>query len=252
MRLVSFLQGNQKRWGVAQGQKATLLKDAPFGGISPTSIEKNLSGLKILVPCQPTKIVLVGLNYRNHAHELNMKIPKEPIIFLKPLSSLLNPQEKIIYPRQTKQLDYEGELALVVKKRAKNISYKPEVIKDYILGYTCLNDLTARDLQKKDGQWTRAKSFDCFCPVGPWLETDFDPLNAEIKTFVNGELKQNSNTINFIFDPYYVFSFISKIMTLEPGDVIATGTPPGVGPLASGDKVEISIKGIGILANTVQ
>lgn len=206
--------------------------------------------MKILRSLRPTKIILVGLNYRDHAKELGMKIPKEPIIFLKPPTSIIGPFDNIIYPKGVKRLDYEAELAIVIKKRAKYI--KKNRTPGYILGYTCLNDVTARDLQKKDGQWTRAKSFDTFCPVGNHIETDIDPSNLEIRLFLNDLIKQSSNTKNLIFPPNELVSFISHIMTLMPGDIIATGTPPGVGPMKKGDTVRVEIEGIGTLENTVK
>ncbi|MBU2044132.1 MAG: fumarylacetoacetate hydrolase family protein [Candidatus Omnitrophica bacterium] len=198
---------------------------------------------------KPTKIILCGLNYRDHAKELKMKIPKEPVIFLKPLTTLIGPGDKIIYPKGVKRLDYEAELALVIKKKAKGIPFKEA--RKYILGFTCLNDVTARDLQNKDGQWTRAKSFDTFCPLGPHVETDLDVSNLRIQTYLNRKLKQDSTTSQLIFSVGYLVTFISKVMTLFPGDIISTGTPPGVGPMKPGDIVEVKIEGIGTLRNEV-
>src|SRR3989338_7178718 len=180
----------------------------------------------------PSKIILTGLNYRDHAKELKMKIPKTPVIFLKPATALIGHQDKIIYPKGVKRLDYEAELALVIKKKARNVSFGQA--KDYILGYTCLNDVTARDLQEKDGQWTRAKSFDTFCPAGPRMETELDTSNLKIQSYLNGKLKQDSTTRRLIFSPAYLVFFISQIMTLLPGDIISTGTPAGVGPMHPG------------------
>ncbi|MCJ7444346.1 MAG: fumarylacetoacetate hydrolase family protein [Methanotrichaceae archaeon] len=208
----------------------------------------DLTEVELLSPCQPTKIVCIGLNYVEHASELKMQLPEEPIIFIKPPSAAIGPGAEILLPSSSKQVDYEGELAVVISKRSKNISAR--FATDYILGYTCFNDVTARDLQKKDGQWTRAKSFDTFAPLGPWI-TDINSSEADIKTRVNGELKQDSNTSDLIFSVPVLVEFISQIMTLEAGDVIATGTPPGVGSLQKGDIVEIEIEGIGILKNLV-
>ncbi len=205
--------------------------------------------MKVSLPEYPGKIILVGLNYRDHAKELEMRIPQEPIIFMKPPSALIGPNQKIAYPKGVKRVDYEAELAVVISDKAKNITEK--TAKNCILGYTCLNDVTARNLQKKDGQWTRAKSFDTFCPVGPHVETDLDPQDLKIQTFLNGKLKQNSRTSNFIFSVEFLVSFISKVMTLEPGDIVSTGTPAGVGPMESGDKVSVFIEGIGSLENQV-
>ncbi len=205
--------------------------------------------LKLSLKNKKRKIILVGLNYRDHARELKMPIPKNPIIFLKPPTTLIGNLDKIIYPKQSKRIDYEAELALVIKKTCRNI--KPQEAKKYILGYTCLNDVTARDLQKIDGQWTRAKSFDSFCPIGPWIETDLDPSKLQIRCWLNNKLKQDSSTAQLIFPVEKLVSFISSIMTLYPGDVISTGTPSGVGPMQPGDRVEVEIEGIGKLTNQV-
>ena len=197
----------------------------------------------------PTKIIAIGLNYLDHAKELNMEIPEYPLIFMKPPTAVIEDGETIVYPPQTKELHYEGELGIVIGKYARNVSV--EEAKDYIAGYTCANDVTARDLQRLDGQWTRSKSFDTFCPLGPRIAKDIDPTNLTIATRVNGVIKQNSNTNQMIFNAFKLVSFISAIMTLLPGDVISTGTPPGVGELRVGDVVEVEIEGIGILRNTV-
>jgi 2-keto-4-pentenoate hydratase/2-oxohepta-3-ene-1,7-dioic acid hydratase in catechol pathway len=207
-----------------------------------------MEDVELLAPCQPSKIVCVGLNYAEHAKELKMKLPEEPILFLKPPSAVIGPGAEIVVPKSSERVDYEGELGVVIGKRCKAIA--AEEAKKYILGYTCFNDVTARDLQQKDGQWTRAKSFDTFAPFGPWIAC-IDPSNADIRTWVNGEFKQNSNTSDLIFDVPRLVEFISQIMTLEPGDVIATGTPPGVGRLEKGDVVEVEIEGIGALKNRV-
>jgi 2-keto-4-pentenoate hydratase/2-oxohepta-3-ene-1,7-dioic acid hydratase in catechol pathway len=211
--------------------------------------EYKLEGLKVMPPCTPSKIVCVGLNYTDHAKELNQKIPEEPVLFIKPSSSILASGEHIIHPKQSKRVDYEGELAIVIGRRARHV--KAETAKDYILGYTCFNDVTARDLQEKDGQWTRAKGFDTFSPIGPFIVTDIDPMSLGIKTLLNGAVKQDSNTKNMVYDVYKLVEFVSGIMTLETGDVIATGTPPGVGPMKVGDSVEIVIENIGTLKNKV-
>jgi 2-keto-4-pentenoate hydratase/2-oxohepta-3-ene-1,7-dioic acid hydratase in catechol pathway len=197
----------------------------------------------------PTKIIAIGLNYLDHAKELNMEIPEYPLIFMKPPTAAIGDGEIIIYPPQTQELHYEGELGIVIGKKARNVSI--EEAKDYIAGYTCANDVTARDLQRLDGQWTRSKSFDTFCPLGPRIAEDIDPTNLTIATRVNGVIKQNSNTNQMIFNAFKLVSFVSAIMTLLPGDVISTGTPPGVGELRVGDVVEVEIEGIGILRNTV-
>ena len=198
---------------------------------------------------KPSKIIAIGLNYYDHARELKMPVPDHPIMFMKPASAGIKNGGSIIYPRQSKNVHYEGELAIVIGKKARNISRSAAV--KYIRGYTCANDITARDIQNIDGQWTRAKSFDTFCPLGPRVVKDIDPMNLNIRTKVNGRIKQNSNTKNMIFNVHELVSFVSSVMTLLPGDVIITGTPPGVGPLKIGDIVEVEIEKIGILKNMV-
>ncbi len=208
-------------------------------------------GARLLPPCWPTKIVCVGRNYSEHARELGNEVPAEPLIFLKPTTSLIASGDSIVYPALSQRVDFEGELGLVVSKRARNV--KPADAWDYILGFTCVNDVTARDLQKKDGQWTRGKGFDTFCAVGPCLVTrdavDFSSLR--VRTFVDGELKQDGAVTDMIFSVNDIIAYISEFMTLEPGDLIATGTPPGVGPLRVGSTVRVQIDGIGGLENTV-
>lgn len=208
----------------------------------------SLDDVELLAPCQPSKIVCVGLNYTEHARELKMQIPDEPILFLKPPSAVLSPGGQIVYPPSSHQVDYEGELGVVIGKLCKGVP--ADEAEKYILGYTCFNDVTARDLQKKDGQWTRAKSFDTFAPFGPWI-AKIDPSDAAIQTRVNGVVKQKSSTSDLIFSVPKLVEFISNVMRLQPGDIIATGTPPGVGPLQKGDVVEVDIEGIGVLENSV-
>ena len=208
-----------------------------------------LENVRLLAPCRPSKIVAVGLNYRDHAEELHLSLPEEPLLFLKPSTSIIGPEDTIMLPPQSERVDYEAELAVVIGKQARRIT--SDRAKDYILGYTCLNDVTARDLQNKDGQWTRAKGFDTFSPLGPWIETDLDPSDLAISLLLNGETKQQSRTSNLIFDVFRLVEFISHIMTLMPGDVIATGTTSGIGPMKDGDTVEVRIEGIGSLINHV-
>lgn len=208
------------------------------------------SELQLLPPVQPSKIVCVGLNYIDHARELNMQIPTNPLIFLKPPSAVIGHLGKIIYPDKAKRVDYEAELAVIIGKCCKNV--RANEAESVIMGYTCFNDVTARDLQKEDIQWTRAKSFDTFAPVGPYItEPGLDVSDLRIKTRVNGELRQDSSTSNLIFNVPSLIEFISGIMTLEQGDIIATGTPPGVGELFVGDEVEVEIENIGTLKNSV-
>ena len=196
---------------------------------------------RFLPPVKPTKIVCVGLNYVDHAEELNMEIPEEPIIFLKPPSAVIGHEDVIVMPKISRRVDYEGEIADVIGKKCKNV--KRGEAMDYVLGYTCFNDVTARDLQSKDGQWTRAKSFDTFAPIGPYIVTEM-PEKLKIKTRLNGRVVQKSDTSNLIFDIPTLIEFISNVMTLEKGDVIATGTPAGVGMLRSGDVVEVEVNGL--------
>ena len=197
----------------------------------------------------PSKIVCVGRNYAEHAKELGNEAPSDPIIFLKPPSALLEPGGTIVIPPQSQRVDFEGELVIVIAKQARNV--RRAQWRDVVFGFTCANDVTARDLQKKDVQFTRGKSFDTFLPIGPWIERDLDPFSLRIRTRVNGETRQDGNTSQMIFPCDFLVEFISSIMTLLPGDVILTGTPAGVGPLASGDKVDVEIEGIGTLSNVV-
>lgn len=203
---------------------------------------------KLLAPALPGKIIAVGLNYRDHAQEMGLKLPEEPILFMKPSTSIIGPGEDIIYPGQSSRVDYEAELAVVIAKSCRDVSAGDA--NDFILGYTCLNDVTARDLQVKDGQWTRAKSFDTFAPIGPWIETEIaDPNALSITSRLNGQIKQASNTRNLIFNVHELIEYISSVMTLEAWDIIATGTPSGIGPMERGDEVQIEIEGIGTLTN---
>lgn len=213
--------------------------------------EININDVKILAPVVPSKIIGIGLNYNDHIQEMKDEKPSVPKMFLKPPSTVIATLEPIIYPKHmSKRVDYEGELCVVIGKTCKNVS-KAQA-KDYIFGYTIINDVTARDLQSVDGQWTRAKGFDTFAPLGPFVETEVDPMNLKITTKVNGEIKQNSTTSHMIFDVYELVSFISQIMTLYPGDLIASGTPSGVGGVNVGDVVEIEIEKIGKLINPVK
>ncbi len=210
-----------------------------------------LADVQVLSPATPSKIICIGLNYRDHAIELDMDIPQEPIIFMKPPSAVIGTGGRIVYPSSSERVDYEAELAVVIGKRCKRIDRGRS--RDVIAGYTCFNDVTARDLQQKDGQWTRAKSFDTFAPLGPFI-VPVDKFCAEdvgIRCMVNDEVRQDSRTSNLIFDIPYLIEFISNIMTLEVGDVIATGTPPGVGELSRGDVVKVEIDGLGVLKNEV-
>jgi 2-keto-4-pentenoate hydratase/2-oxohepta-3-ene-1,7-dioic acid hydratase in catechol pathway len=221
-----------------------------LGEHHPTGDEYKVNDIKFLAPCSPSKIVAVGLNYRDHAEELKKKIPDEPLLFMKPSTSIIGHEDKIIYPsHMSSRVDYEGELAVVIGKEAKWVNESEAF--QYIFGYTCINDVTARDLQVKDVQYTRAKGFDTFAPIGPVIETEIDPSDLEISTFLNGELKQHSRTSEIIFKVPRLLCFISRVMTLLPGDIIATGTPSGIGPMKISDKIEIKVEGIGNLKNYI-
>jgi len=241
MRLARFEANGQLFTGRIAGK--TVRSDE--GGAAPRELP--LEDVRLLAPSEPTKIVAVGLNYRDHAEELKLQLPCEPLLFMKPSSSVIGPGDTIVLPPQSARVDYEAELAIVIGRTAHRVNYGQAT--DYILGYACLNDVTARDLQTKDGQWTRSKGFDTFCPIGPWIETELDTSDLKIELFLNGELKQRSRTSNLIFDPKRLVEFISGVMTLYPGDVIATGTPAGIGPMGPGDTVEVRIEGIGSLIN---
>jgi 2-keto-4-pentenoate hydratase/2-oxohepta-3-ene-1,7-dioic acid hydratase in catechol pathway len=206
--------------------------------------------MKLHEPIAPSKIVCVGRNYREHAAELGNKMPDEPLLFLKAPSAIIFSGDEIVLPKQSQQVEHEGELGVVIGRVARNIPSEEDPLR-YVLGYTCVNDVTARDLQRKDVQFTRGKSFDTFCPVGPWIETDIDPQNVTVETRINGEVKQKGNTADMAFPVSFLIRYISEIMTLNPGDLIATGTPAGVSRMKAGDTVEVEVSGIGILQNRV-
>lgn len=249
MKYLKFLYNNKEQYGKFVDDKIHIL----CGNFLETQEESgeivDEKDVKILAPTKPSKIVCVGLNYVTHAKELGQELPVRPLIFLKPPTTVIGYKDKIKKPSICERLDYEGELGVVIGKRCKDI--KPEEAKDYIFGFTCLNDVTARDITTLDGQWTRGKSFDTFCPIGPYVETELDYNNAHVKTILNGEVKQDDTTKNFVHNVDKVVSFISSAMTLEVGDVIATGTPHGISPMKHGDEIIIEIEGIGRLINTI-
>lgn len=249
MKIVRYKDGMSTQWGILEEGMIREMEGDPFGHFHLSSKAKRLEDVKLLAPCLSSKIVALGLNYRDHAEEVKLPIPDKPLLFMKPSTSIIGPGDGIVYPKMSKRVDYEAELAIVIGKEAKAVP--EEKANEYILGYTCFNDVTARDLQPKDGQWTLSKSFDTFAPIGPWIVTDIDPSQLDISAYLNGERRQHSNTKNLIFGPHYLVSYISHVMTLLPGDVIATGTPSGIGRMVVGDKVEIVIEGIGTLTNTV-
>jgi len=250
MKIARFLNNNEEKTGIISNGKIIEVGGDIYSQYRETGGTFDISELKILPPCRPTKIIAVGLNYRDHAEEMKKQPPEEPMLFLKPNTTVIANNEEIVYPaHMSNRVDYEGELAVVIGKEAYMVEENDTA--DYIFGYTCINDVTARDLQKKDIQFTRGKGFNTFAPLGPYIETDIDPSNLNIQTRLNGEVRQDSNTGNLIFNIHKLVSFISKIMTLFPGDVIATGTPGGIGPMRPGDKVEVEISKIGKLTNTV-
>jgi 2-keto-4-pentenoate hydratase/2-oxohepta-3-ene-1,7-dioic acid hydratase in catechol pathway len=206
--------------------------------------------MKLLEPIRPSKIVCVGRNYREHAAELGNKMPDEPLLFLKAPSAIIYSGDEIVLPGASQQVEHEGELGVVIGRVARNIASDEDPL-SYVLGYTCVNDVTARDFQRKDVQFTRGKSFDTFCPVGPWIETDIDPGNVTVETRLNGEVKQKGNTADMAFPVAFLIRYISEIMTMYPGDLIATGTPAGVSRMKHGDRVEVEVSGIGKLVNRV-
>ncbi|MGA3151259.1 MAG: fumarylacetoacetate hydrolase family protein [Streptosporangiaceae bacterium] len=264
MRIARFAYGDEVRYGLVSGDGARAA--GPAGGLSVAEIaghpfgvgdDVRLTGstfpvadVRLLAPVLPSKIVAVGRNYAEHARELGNEPPAEPLLFLKPSTSVIGPGDAVVRPvRLSERVDYEGELAVVIGRLCRHVPRSRA--RDVIFGYACANDVTARDLQARDGQWTRAKGFDTFCPLGPWIETDLDPSDLELTTTVNGEVKQNARTSLLMHDISVLISYVSAVMTLLPGDVLLTGTPAGVGPLQAGDDVSVTISGIGTLSNRV-
>lgn len=252
MKFVRFMdRNNEIGFGVIEGEKVKQL-DRTFLDPRNQLTDKvlDLEEVRLLAPVEPSKVVCVGLNYALHIKELGHTLPDDPVIFIKPSTTVIGPEEKIVYPKISQRVDYEGELAVIIGETIKDVT--EEEATKAIFGYTCANDVTARDLQKKDGQWTRGKSFDTFCPIGPWIVKDIDPSALDIQLLLNGEVKQSSNTKYFITSVPKLISFISQVMTLYPGDVVLTGTPEGVGPMQPGDEVVVKIPAIGELHNTIQ
>jgi 2-keto-4-pentenoate hydratase/2-oxohepta-3-ene-1,7-dioic acid hydratase in catechol pathway len=249
VRLVRFRHGSRIATGAAKGPYVRPLQGTFFDNPVPTGEEVPLSAVRLLSPVIPSKVVAVGRNYLEHAEEMGGQVPEEPVIFLKPSTAVIGPGDPIPYPPSSRRVDHEAELGVVIGRLARHV--RLEESGKFILGYVCANDVTARDLQQKDGQWTRGKSFDGFCPLGPWVETEIDPSDLAVECRVNGETRQAARTSQLAFGPGELVAFISSVMTLLPGDVILTGTPAGVGPLAVGDRVEVEVEGIGVLANEV-
>ncbi len=250
MRLVRYQsKGESPRFGWLHDDWVGPVEGTPFGEFRRLEASLPLDAVRLLSPIQPSKIVCVGRNYIAHAKEHSVEVPEVPMLFLKPPSAVIGQGDTILLPPQSQQVEHEAELAVIIGKRSRWISI--EEAAQVILGYTIGNDVTARDLQRRDGQWTRGKGFDTFCPLGPWIETNFDPADALITGYVNGEMRQMASTRDMVFHVRHLIAFASSVMTLEPGDVLLTGTPAGVGPLQAGDMVEITIEGLGALRNPV-
>ena len=250
MRIIRFTHGKDlPRFGWVLEDMVGPMDGSPFHEFRRQEATISMAEVRLLAPVEPSKIVCVGRNYVAHAKEHGSEVPDIPLIFLKPPSSVIGQGDKILLPPQSQIVEHEAELGVVISRRGRWI--QPENALEYVLGYTAGNDVTARDLQRRDGQWTRAKGFDTFCALGPWIETDFDPADALISCHVNGEMRQMASTRDMVFSVRQLVAFSSSVMTLEPGDVLLTGTPAGVGPLLDGDTVEVTIEGIGTLKNPV-
>ncbi|MFS0886259.1 fumarylacetoacetate hydrolase family protein [Aeromicrobium sp. 179-A 4D2 NHS] len=255
MRVARFAGDDDPRFGVVGTDGDTpiiapLKGDPLYAPLELTGEKLPLEDVRLLAPVIPrSKVVCVGKNYVAHAAEMGGEVPQEPLIFLKPNTSVIGPGEPIFYPKQSQNVHFEGELAIVIGRICRNLSREdaPKVI----YGYTVANDVTARDLQAKDGQWARAKGFDTFCPIGPWIETDFDPSDVRVRTTLNGEVKQDGRTADMVFDVPAILEYVTSFMTLLPGDIVLTGTPDGVGPMEAGDHVAVTIDGLGTLTNPV-
>jgi 2-keto-4-pentenoate hydratase/2-oxohepta-3-ene-1,7-dioic acid hydratase in catechol pathway len=249
VRLARFSVDGTSHYGVVDGEKVERLAKSFLDGIEKTGETFPLSAVKLLPPVEPSKIICIGLNFQEHAAEMGQNTQAEPLLFFKPPSALIGSGEQIVLPPQSNQIELEVELAMVVGKKAKNVTKLNA--KDYVLGFTVANDVTARDVQFSDLQWARSKAFDTFGPLGPWIETDFDPKNKELISRVNGQVRQRGNTSMMVTSPYDLLAYVSENLTLFPGDVILTGSPAGISSFASGDLVECEIEGIGLLSNPV-
>lgn len=246
-----YMRKAVKRWGAVEDD-GVHIREGIGDFLHDWGLTKKIfriDGLDLLPPVEPSKVVAMGLNYRDHAAETKMPIPEDPMIFMKPSTSVIGPGAEIVLPKMSVRVDYEAEMAIVISKTARRVA--PEESRSFVLGYTCANDVSARDLQARDGQWIRAKGFDTFCPLGPCVVTNIEPDDLAVECYLNGERKQSSRTRELIFGVDELVSFVSHVMTLLPGDVIITGTPSGIGPISAGDTVEIRIEGIGSLINKV-
>lgn len=247
MRLARFRFAERIATGLVEGDVVHPLRGTFFEDPIPTGDELPLPDVRLLAPVIPSKVVCVGRNYADHAAELGNEVPAEPLLFLKPSTAVIGPDDPIPMPAVSERVDHEAELGVVIGRLCKGVS--EEEAQGYVLGYTCGNDVTARDLQQRDGQWSRAKGFDGFCPLGPWIETDLDTADLRVECRVNGEVRQSAKTSLLTFTPAFLVSYVSRVMTLLPGDVLLTGTPAGVGPLSDGDHVEVEVEGLGVLRN---
>ncbi|MGD0625244.1 MAG: fumarylacetoacetate hydrolase family protein [Thermodesulfobacteriota bacterium] len=250
MKFVRYQIGERASYGIWEDAFIQEISGSIFGKFEATSSKHKISSVRLLPPAEPSKILCVGLNFRDHIEELGDEIPKFPSHFIKPLSAVIGPEDPILYPRVAQRVDYEGELALVIKNRVKDVS--PEEALDHVLGYTCFNDVTERTLTKVQGQLTRSKGFDSFAPFGPCIATGLDPSQLIVRTFLNGKKVQEGHTRNLVFSVPFLIHYLSQCMTLFPGDIISTGTPKGIGAIKPGDVVEVSIEGIGTLRNPLQ
>jgi 2-keto-4-pentenoate hydratase/2-oxohepta-3-ene-1,7-dioic acid hydratase in catechol pathway len=264
VRIVRFTAGEDPQFGVLTGdvdehgipdegcKVVALTGDPLYVGLHLSTKEHALEDVRLLAPVLPrSKVVGIGRNYAAHAAEMGNELPSEPLMFLKPNTSVIGPNDPIFYPRQSSEVHYEGELAVVIGRICRDVPATPEAVAEVVWGYTVGNDVTARDLQRSDVQFTRGKGFDSFCPLGPWVETELDVTGLRVQTWLNGDLKQDGSTADLIFDVPALVAYVSSVMTLLPGDVILTGTPEGVGPMEPGDEVEVFVSGIGSLTNRV-
>jgi 2-keto-4-pentenoate hydratase/2-oxohepta-3-ene-1,7-dioic acid hydratase in catechol pathway len=249
MRIVRYRHQGEVGFGIMEDETVAAIAPHPFGAFEYTGERFPVEQARLLAPVLPSKVVAVGRNYADHAREMGGEVPADPVIFLKPSTSVVGPDDAIVRPGWAGRVDYEGELAVVIGRLVRRLDQGNAI--QAVLGFSCANDVTARDLQKDDGQWARAKGFDTFCPLGPWIETDLDSSDLAVRTLVNGQPRQQARTSQLEHGVASLLAFVSRVMTLLPGDVLLTGTPAGVGPLEPGDRVEVEVEGIGVLANEV-
>ncbi|HEV2891347.1 MAG TPA: fumarylacetoacetate hydrolase family protein [Frankiaceae bacterium] len=249
MRIARFSVEGEVSFGVVEGGEVAALTSHPFGPLTFTGDRYPLDAVRLLAPVLPSKVVAIGKNYADHAREMGGEPPAAPVMFLKPSTAVCGAGDPVARPPSVERLDYEGELAVVIGRLSRDVPRERAL--DVVFGYTCANDVTARDQQKADGQWTRAKGYDTFCPLGPWIETDLDPAASRVTTTLNGETRQDAPTSLLLHDVATLVAYVSAVMTLLPGDVLLTGTPAGVGPMDAGDEVSVTVAGVGTLTNRV-